>query len=83
MRMYGYVDEGKSPAEIVPEQLAEVTLCATPKELRSISRFLEFCADEMVRMGAKYDHIHLADRIRAFEASPHFVVASSQEKTDR
>jgi len=28
----------------------------------------------MDRMGDRYDHVHLADRLKQFETSPHFVV---------
>lgn len=76
MKLYGYSQEGRSPEAIEPLTLAEVTLCATPEELRSMSKFLTRCADEMVRMGATYDHVHLSDRHKEFRASPHFVVAA-------
>lgn len=74
MKLYGYADEGLPVEEISTKELAEVTLCATPGELRRMSEFLTFCAAEMDRMGAVYDHIHLSDRLRDFENSPHFVV---------
>jgi hypothetical protein len=79
MKLYGYADEGLSIEEIVPAVLAEVTLCATPEELRRMAGFLTFCASEMDRMGAKYDHVHLADRMEEFGSSPHFVVAKEPE----
>lgn len=75
MKIYGYSDAGLAVEEVVPEALAEITLCATPVELRQVSAFLESCASEMERMGSTYSHVHLADRIKAFESSPHFVVA--------
>ncbi|MFI8616459.1 hypothetical protein ACIGHN_13240 [Acidovorax sp. NPDC077693] len=53
---------------------AEITLCATPGELRRMSEFLVFCAAEMDRMGDDYGHIHLDDRMKEFDgSSPHFV----------
>jgi hypothetical protein len=75
MKLYGYPDEGLPPEEVTSAALAEVTLCATPAELRKVAAFLESCAAEMERMGATYDHVHLSDRVKEFEASPHFVVA--------
>ncbi|NYF22920.1 hypothetical protein HDC36_004410 [Xanthomonas sp. JAI131] len=78
MKLYGYADEGKPPEEVVPLTLAEVTLCATPKELQALSRFLAACADEMLRMGASYDHVHFSDRHKEFRSSPHFVVAAAE-----
>ena len=78
MKLYGYADERKSPEAITPLTLAEVTLCASPEELQSLSRFLAECAGEMVRMGPKYDHVHFSDRHKEFRSSPHFVVAAAE-----
>ena len=38
-----------------------------------MAKFLSDCADEMDAMGARYDHVHLSDRIKSFEGSPHVV----------
>jgi hypothetical protein len=76
MKLYGYADEGLPAEKVVPAALAEITLCATPNELRKRAAFLESCAEEMERMGPSYDHLHLSDRLKEFESSPHFVVAS-------
>lgn len=73
MRIYGYKD-GQPPDTVPSQPLAEVTLNATPIELRAISKFLSDCADEMDRMGDRYDHVHLSDRLKQFETSLHFVV---------
>lgn len=78
MKLFGYPDEGLPPEAVSPRELAEITLCATPVELRRVAAFLEICAEEMERMGASYDHVHLSDRMREFESSPHFVVATSE-----
>ncbi len=75
MHIYGYDDTGQPLGTVVPALLAEVTLNATPDELRAMADFLRGCADEMDRMGEKFDHVHLSDRLTHFEASPHFVVA--------
>lgn len=78
MNIFGYEDQGLPPERIVPRRLAEITLCATPGELRRISAFLSACADEMERMGDAYDHVHLGDRMREFDTtSPHLVVAKA------
>ncbi len=73
MRIYGY-EEGQTPDTVPSPPLAEVTLNATPSELRAMAKFLSDCADEMDRLGDRYDHVHLADRFKQFETSPHFVV---------
>jgi len=78
MKLYGYADEGLNAEDIVPMELAEATLCATPQELRRMSDFLLACALEMERMGDSYDHVHLGDLMKEFDgASPHFVVAKA------
>lgn len=76
MQLFGYADTGLPVEEIVPSTLAEVTLCATPIELRRVAEFLTFCASEMERMGEAYDHVHLSDRMKEFRTSPHLVVMS-------
>ena len=79
MRLSGYADEGLPIDEIIPATLAEVTLCATPVELRRMAEFLTFCALEMDRMGKAYDHMHLSDLMKDFRDSPHLVVVRPPE----
>jgi hypothetical protein len=78
MKLYGYAPTNAPVESIRPEELAEITLCADPSELKQIARFLLDCAEEMERMAATYDHAHLSDRIRSFESSPHFVVSRAE-----
>lgn len=79
MKIFGYASQRLAQEPIVPEELAEITLCATPDELRRIGEFLTVCASEMVRMGDAYDHIHLGDCMKEFDTSPpHFVVAKAE-----
>jgi hypothetical protein len=75
MHIYGYEETGQTSGTVAPALLAEITLNATPDELRAMAEFLRGCADEMDRMGGSFDHVHLSDRHRQFETSPHFVVA--------
>ncbi|WP_425502919.1 Imm32 family immunity protein [Pseudomarimonas arenosa] len=74
MRVFGYPITTAPAEEISPEGLAEITLCASPEELREMSLFLSACAEEMEIMGPSYGHVHLSDRHKRFEDSPHFVV---------
>ncbi|CAN7676704.1 Imm32 family immunity protein [Acidovorax sp. LjRoot117] len=75
MKIFGHTDQEVEPKYVVSGELAEITLCATPGELRRMSEFLVFCAAEMDRMGDDYGHIHLGDRMKEFDgSSPHFVV---------
>jgi hypothetical protein len=75
MMLSGYADTGLPIEELVPATLAEVTLCATPTELRRMAEFFMFCATEMDRMGEAYNHVHLSDRMKEFHDSPHLIVA--------
>jgi hypothetical protein len=77
MKISGYADEGLPIENIVHSEIAEINLRATPTELRRMSEFLTFCASEMERMGASYDHLHLSDKLKEFRNSPHFVVMKS------
>ena len=76
MKLYGYKDEGLPVEDVEPSELAEITLVATPEELRKIAGFLQSAAQNMERMGNAYDHEHLSDKVPDFAASPHFVVFS-------
>lgn len=77
MKIHGYSDQGLPTAEIQPSELAEITVVASPGELRQVAAFLLSAADTMERMGASYSHEHLADKQPGFDSSPHFVVFNS------
>lgn len=74
MKLYGYKDEGLPIEDVNPSELAEITLVATPEELRRIAGFLQAAAQSMERMGNAYDHEHLSDKEPGFADSPHLVV---------
>ena len=74
MKIHGYADEWQEIKEIVPAELAEITLVATPEELRRIASFLENCANGMEARGKSWEHEHLSDKDRYFKDSPHLVV---------
>jgi hypothetical protein len=74
MKIFGYQDEGLDPGDIRPDELAEITLQASPAELRKIAAFLNACADGMEARGRDWEHEHLSDRMKEFEDAPHFVV---------
>lgn len=79
MKLYGYAESNPPSKEVVHLTIAEISLCATPYELRRMAKFLASCAAEMERMGDAYDHVHLSDRLKEFASSPHFVVARASE----
>jgi hypothetical protein len=72
--IYGYANNELPIEEVVSTELAEITLVATPDELRRIARFLESCASGMEARGRSWEHEHLSDKDHAFESSPHLVV---------
>jgi len=76
MELYGYDKQAQSP-EDGPIALTEVSLVATPKELRLIAQFLSSAADRMDNMGDRYDHEHLADEVSGFKSSPDFILLRS------
>lgn len=75
MKLYGYTVEEAQTKGVIPSTLAEVTLVASPAELRRIAAFLSSAAANMEKMGRTYSHEHLSDKAQGFKRSPHFVVA--------
>lgn len=73
MKLHGYPKKGLQDVGASAE-LAEVTLEASPQELRNIAAFFLSAADEMDGMGAAYDHLHLGDAMPEFGTSPHLTV---------
>ncbi|SFI31864.1 hypothetical protein SAMN04515618_11734 [Collimonas sp. OK307] len=74
MKIFGYKDEGLAPADTSLAELAEITLVATPDELRKIAKFILASADGMEAIGRDWEHEHLSDKQKGFERSPHFVI---------
>lgn len=83
MKIFGYSDQGLPIEDIVPIELAEITLNATPDEARKIAAFLILSADQMERMGGSYSHLHLADIQREFQTSPHITIFNSELSGER
>jgi len=77
MKISGYSDRGLPIEEIEHMELAEITLNASPTEVRKIAAFLLSAADAMERMGRTYTHLHLADSQPGFDSSPHITVFNS------
>lgn len=74
MKLYGYTESSLSKESTQPERLAEVTLVATPEELKKMASFLNSAAEDMARRGRSYEHEHLADKQPGFEGSPQLIV---------
>ncbi|MBB6189219.1 hypothetical protein [Rhodanobacter sp. MP7CTX1] len=69
MKLYGYKEGSRN--ERGPAALSEVTVVASPHELRAIARLLGDVAIEMEC--ASFDHVHLADRVATFIEGPQLV----------
>ena len=78
LKIYGYSVDGHAPEQVVPSEVAEITLVATPDELRRIAKFLELCANGIDCRGTSWEHEHLSDRDRSFEGLPQLVVFNSE-----
>jgi hypothetical protein len=74
VKIHGYAKEEQDAENIIPADLAEITLVASPEELRRIAKFLELCADKIEINGTSWEHEHLSDQDKTFVNSPHFVV---------
>jgi hypothetical protein len=74
---YGYTSAGLEEPKPTPLQLCEVTLSASPSELRSIAKFIIRAAEEMEKFGTDWEHEHLADHEQGFDESPSFVIFNS------
>jgi hypothetical protein len=77
IKFYGYTDAGLAEQQSTPLQLSEVTLSASPSELRSIAKFLMRAAEEIEQLGTEWEHEHLGDSEEGFDESPSFVVFNS------
>ncbi len=61
MKGFGY----RRDDDVLPVmELSEMTFTGTPDEIRRIAHFLEWAADEMERLSAKFGHRHLRDKWR-------------------
>jgi hypothetical protein len=74
MKIYGYEKGRVVEHSSDVTELAEITLIATPEELRKIARFVEAAADGIEKRGKNYSHEHLSDKEAGFENSPHLVI---------
>ena len=73
MKLFGYL--ASASEQKAPLELSEMTLLASPADLREIAGFLLHAAKTMEHMGKSFDHMHLSDTLHQFENSPAFIVA--------
>ncbi len=74
MKLFGYSATEPNIENVVPSELAEISLVADPAELRAIASFLQAAADGMEKYGTNWEHEHLSDKHKEFKSSPHFVI---------
>ncbi|MBU84283.1 hypothetical protein [Alcanivorax sp.] len=58
MEFFGYTEELLQVDSPQPAKLPEVTISASPSELRAIANFLLASADDMETEGSKFEHEH-------------------------
>lgn len=80
MEIHGYTKEERGAEGLIPVALAEITLVASPAELRHIPQFLENCANGIEKYGKTWSHEHLSDQDKSFESSPHFIVYNPDQE---
>lgn len=73
IKFWGYPKRADEAVE-----LSEVTLMASPKQLREIAAFLLYAAEDIERHGINWEHEHLSDKAKGFRSSPSFIVFNSQ-----
>lgn len=78
MKLFGHINP---PTSVEPYELGEVTLVASPEELRKIARFLDEVATKMESSPDTWEHEHLCDQQSEFSTSPHFVVFNPKRVT--
>ena len=77
IKFWGYA---KSSSRSAPTQLSEVTLIASPAQLRKIAKFIEAAANGIEQRGPNWEHEHLADKVAGFKTSPGFIVFNQQHE---
>ncbi|HEX4330262.1 MAG TPA: hypothetical protein VH105_25965 [Burkholderiales bacterium] len=80
MKLYGYTQKARRADSKSPEKMAEVTLVASPAQLRKIAAFIENAAREMEEMGDTFNHVHLESHQKGFANSPQFVIFNPKAK---
>jgi hypothetical protein len=76
MKIYGYTNDELGHQDLTPSDLTEITLVASPNELRAIAKFIDAAARSMEERGENWEHEHLSDKYPEFKSSPHFVVST-------
>ena len=77
IKLWGY---SRSKRQSRPMELVEVTLAATPIELRKIAKFIEAAADGIDKHGSDWGHEHLADEMPEFKGAPEFIVVNPRHE---
>lgn len=79
MKIYGYTDAGRAPSQAKPSLLSEVTIAASPHELRMIARFIINFANDIEKHGKNWEHEHLSDNYSEFENAPQFIIYNADK----
>ena len=77
MKLYGYSDGYREEDDPKLHTLGEVTLSASPEELKKIAKFLIKTASEMEQYGTDFGHEHLSDFDNTFSYQRDIIVTNS------
>ena len=77
MKLYGYSDGYRKEDNPKIHTLGEVTLSASPEELKKIAKFLIKSASEMEKYGTDYGHEHLSDFDDTFSYERDIIIANA------
>lgn len=80
IKFWGYKKRSRSRDASEPMELAEVTLVASPAQLRKIAKFMEAAAEGIEKRGLGWEHEHLADKVPGFRGSPGLIVFNQQHE---
>ncbi|ROT95763.1 hypothetical protein EB809_18745 [Marinobacter sp. R17] len=75
MEFFGYTEELQQAKHPAPSKLPEVTISASPSELRAVAQFLIEAADSIEAQGAGFEHEHFP---RNTESDPDLVVFNAE-----
>ena len=85
MKAYGYercdvCEQDEDDSDCRPLTLREVTVSASPSELRVLAHFLSRCADEIDVYASRWEHEHLRDNWPEWKESDADVIVWNAQK---
>jgi len=76
MKLYGYAEGYREEDNPKIHTLGEVTLSASPDELKKIAQFFIHSASQMEKYGTDYEHEHLSGFDDTFSYKSDIIISS-------